>query len=247
MNDGNKVDNMKELYYSISNEVFALYPGYSRGVVLAYNVTNRESPEELISLLRQAEASVRERMNIETIAEYPKIKAWREAYRLFGAKPSEFRSSTEALARRALRNDQMPTINALVDIGNVISLRHTVNVGGHAMDVLQQDIALRPAAGSEVFIPFGSDQAESPLPGEIIFVEGDTVLTRRWTWRQANHTLTQMTTKSIEFNVDGLPPVTISEVEAICGEVAEMVQHFCGGTTRHEILTQAHPVIKISE
>jgi DNA/RNA-binding domain of Phe-tRNA-synthetase-like protein len=238
---------MKELFYSVSKDVFSLFPGYSRGVVLAYDVTNRESSNELISLLRNAEASVRERMNIDNVAEYPQIKAWRDAYRLFGAKPSEFRSSTEAMSRRALRNDQMPSINALVDIGNVISLRHIVNVGGHAIDDIDEDLALRRATGVEKFIPFGSDQVESPLPGEIIFTEGDTVLTRRWTWRQANHTLTLITTKSIEFNVDGLPPVAVSEVEAICNEVAEMIKRFCGGRIRYEILTQNNPQIRLSE
>ncbi|MDD9417934.1 phenylalanine--tRNA ligase beta subunit-related protein, partial [Staphylococcus aureus] len=84
----------------------------------------------------------------------------------------------EALARRALRGEALPAINALVDIGNLISLHHLVPVGGHAIDGVTGDIALRPATGQESFVPFGSDQVECPLPGEVIFAEGDTVLTR---------------------------------------------------------------------
>lgn len=237
---------MTDLYYSIADEVFAKYPGYARGVVLAYGVTNRESPGELTDLLREAEASVRARMTIETVAEYPRIKSWREAYRAFGAKPSEFRSSIEAMARRALRNECLPSINALVDIGNVISLKYLVPVGGHALDEVKEDIALRPATGSEVFIPFESDQVEAPLPGEIIFAEGDTVLTRRWTWRQAKHTLTVLSTRMIEFNVDGLAPVPLTEVEQICIEVSQMVERFCGGRLRYGILTPENPRTKIN-
>jgi DNA/RNA-binding domain of Phe-tRNA-synthetase-like protein len=238
---------MKELHYSIADEIFARFPGYARGVVLAYDVANGESSSEVVSLLRDAEASVHNQLKIETIAEHPRIKSWREAYRSFGARPSEFRSSIEAMARRALRNDPLPSINALVDIGNAVSLRYLVPTGGHAIDVLTQDIVLRLAKGDETFTPFGSEQAESPLPGEIIFAEGSIVLTRRWTWRQANHTLTLPTTKAIEYNVDGLPPIPASEVDKICRQVMELVRRFCGGRTRYEILTRENPRIKLTE
>ena len=238
---------MSKLYYNIADEVFAKYPGYVRGVVLAYDVVNCPSSDELIARLREAEASVRQKMSIDTVAEYPRIKSWREAYRAFGAKPSEFRSSIEAMARRALRNEPLPSINALVDIGNVASLRHLVPVGGHALDEVKEDLALCPAVGDEVFIPFDSDERESPLPGEIIFVEGKTVLTRRWTWRQAKHTLTLVSTRAIEFNVDGLPPVERAEVEQICVEVGEMIHRFCGGHWRYEVLSPDQPKIEIGE
>ncbi len=236
-----------ELYYTVADEVFAQFPGYARGIVLAYDVVNGESPPELVSLLRDAEASVRDRLSLEGLAEYPRIASWRAAYRSFGAKPSKFRSSIEAMVRRALRNQELPTINALVDIGNVVSLRHLAPTGGHGIDVLTQDITLRPATGEEEFVPFGSEQVEHPLPGEIIFAEGNTVLTRRWTWRQANHTLTLPTTTAIEFNVDGLPPVPVAEVEEICQEVAGLIGRFCGGRFRFEMLTQENPRIRLTE
>ncbi len=186
---------MKALTYSISDKIFRRFPGYVRGVVVAQGVRNHPSPEALVQMLREVEESTRNNLKIEQVAETPRIKAWREAYRSFGAKPSEFRSSIEALVRRVLRHEPLPSINALVDIGNIVSLRHLVPAGGHAIDVLTGDIVLRPATGREEFTPFGSDKMEHPLPGEVIFAEGDTVLTRRWTWRQANHTLTQLETR----------------------------------------------------
>ena len=235
------------IYYSIDDEVFRRYPGYTRGVVLAYDVQNGDSPAELIQLMREAEDSVRQRMNLDTLATHPRIASWREAYRSFGANPGKFRSSIEAMVRRILRDQELPSINALVDIGNVFSLRHISPTGGHAIDVVKEDICLRPATGEEAFVPFGSDQTEHPEPGEIVFVEANTVLTRRWSWRQANHTLTVPTTTAIEFNVDGLPPVTTEEVESMSAELAEMVQGFCGGRTRRELLTSESPKISLNE
>jgi DNA/RNA-binding domain of Phe-tRNA-synthetase-like protein len=238
---------MKELYYSIADEIFARFPGYVRGVVLAYDVTNGGSPDEVVSMLRDAEASVHQKLKIETISEHPRISSWREAFRSFGAKPSEFRSSIEAMARRALRNDPLPSINTLVDIGNVVSLRHLIPTGGHSIDVLTQDIFLRLAKGDETFVPFGSDEPESPPAGEIIFAEGNTVLTRRWTWRQANHTLMVPATRAIEYNIDGLPPITVSEVDEVSREVMDLILRFCGGRARSEMLTRENPRIRLVE
>lgn len=238
---------MSEIFYSIDDEVFGRFPGYVRGVVLAYGVSNGDSPPELIAMLRDAEVSVRDRLEKDGLADHPRISSWREAYRSFGAKPSKFRSSIEAMVRRVLSNHELPIINTLVDIGNVLSLRHLVPTGGHAIDEVEEDIILRPANGEETFVPFGSDQVEHPIPGEIVFVEGNTVLTRRWSWRQANHTLTLPTTTAIEFNVDGLPPVQESEVKNICQETMDMVARFCGGDIRFEILSRQNPRIKLME
>jgi len=233
------------LTYSISTEVFDKFPGYSRGVVLAFDVHNGPSPDRLVYFLRDAEQSVRNSITIEGIAEHARIKPWREVYKAFGAKPSEYRSSIEAMARRVLRGDTLPSINALVDIGNIVSLQHLLPVGGHAMDELTQDISLRLARGDETFVPFGSLEVEHPLPGEVIFAEGNTVLTRRWTWRQANHTLTLPGSSSVEINIDRLPPVELEEIHAIASQLMGLVSEFCGGKLRYEILSANHPQMKL--
>ncbi len=226
---------------SIAAEIFSKYPGYVRGVVVAEGVVNRASPPELVDELRAAEAGLTARVNLDQVAEHPRLKAWREAYRSFGARPSEFRSSVEGMARRALRGDPLPSISALVDIGNILSLRHLIPAGGHAIDVLSGDMVLRLATGGEQFVAFGSPQVEQPLPGEVIFAEGDVVLTRRWTWRQAQHTLIVPETAAIELNLDGLPPVEAGEIEAACAEAMELIRRYCGGRMRYAILSETNP------
>lgn len=231
------------LTYTIEPEIFAQFPGYVRGVVVATDVTNGPTPPALLALLREAEAATRAALTAETLATQPRIAAWRAAYRAFGAKPTEFRPSVEALIRRVLHGQELPAINALVDIGTLLSLRHLVPTGAHALDNVTDDLALRPATGAETFIPFGGppDAIEQPPPGEIIFAAGNTVLTRRWTWRQAVHTLTLPTSRTVEFNVDGLPPVLPAEVAQISQEVITLVHHFCGGQAHSVLLSAASP------
>jgi DNA/RNA-binding domain of Phe-tRNA-synthetase-like protein len=232
---------MKDLTYSIADEVFARFPEYRRGVFIAHDVRNSAAPAELVKILRDEEAAARERLNVDTLTAEPRLASWREAFRQLGYKPGDFRPSVEALLRRVLRGQELPSINALVDIGNIVSLRHLLPVGGHAIDLLTRDIALRPASGQEEFIPFGSDQAEHPLPGEFIFSEGDMVLTRRWIWRQANHSLTLTGPTAIEFNLDALPPSGEADLQAAAKDIMNLVRRFCGGSCRFEILSRQTP------
>lgn len=231
--------------YSISDEVYRSFPRYVRGVVVAYDLHNGASSPELVAELRQAEVSLRERLSPETLTSEPAIAAWRDAFKAEGIKPNDFRCSIEAMARRVVRGQSLPSINTLVDIGNILSLRHLVPVGSHAIDEVKTDLHLRRATGAEVFVPFGSDVPEHPAPGEIVFTEGDVVVTRRWSWRQANHTLTLPTTTAIVLNVDGLPPITSPQIEAICREAMVMIQRHCGGVLRRELFSPERPSLSI--
>lgn len=238
---------MQDLTYSIDEAVFAKFPHYVRAVVLAYDVQNGGSPPELVALLRAEEESLRRRLTPETLIEYPRIKSWREAFRSLGIKPADYRPSIEAMTRRVLRGDSLPSINALVDIGNLISLRYLVPAGGHAIDHLRDDIRLGVADGSENFTSFESSEVEHPPAGEIVFLEGKTVLTRRWVWRQSNHTLTLPETRAIEFNIDVLPPVPSGEMRTICADLMTLVEEYCGGRMRAEVLDAGHPRISLAE
>ena len=70
-------------------------------------------------------------------------------------------------------------------------------------------------------------------------------MTRRWTWRQAKHSLVVPETTAVEVNVDGLPPFTLQDVEAICEEVGALLVKYCGGQTRIEVLTKDHPSMEL--
>ena len=238
-------NNMTHLKFSVAQSIFDRFPDYRRGVVVGVGVKNSTSSAELIDLLREAENAMRERWALESLLAHPSIVAWRDAFRKEGIKTSEYRPSVEALARRVLRSQSMPAINALVDVGNLVSLRHLVPVGAHAIDEISQDLWLRRADGTELFIPFGSDQEEHPAREEIVFAEGHQVLTRRWIWRQANRTLTLPDTRAIEFNIDALPPMGEAEVALVAAELTELIKRFCGGEIAFMLLSREHPTIHL--
>lgn len=229
------------IFFSISPEIFLKFPAYCRGVIVATGIQNGDSPQELVAALRAVEASLSLQLSIQDLPTHPRIQPFREAYRSLGVKPSDYHPSIEALLRRVVKKNPLPSINRIVDLGNLVSIQNLLPVGAHAIDVLSQDIELRFAQGKELFEPSGSDHVEHPLPGEIIFVEGEIVMTRRWTWRQGKHTLVHPETKAVEINVDGLPPITPEEVGRVCEQLAALVQQYCGGGSRYEILWRENP------
>ncbi|MCZ4312580.1 phenylalanine--tRNA ligase beta subunit-related protein [Comamonadaceae bacterium G21597-S1] len=219
---------MQVLRYRIAPEVFEAHPDYVRGVLVFDRLDNRGDGAALVPLLREAERQLRDTV-AGNVAEHPRIAAWREAYRRFGAKPSEHRSSIEAMVRRVVQPGEIPSINPLVNIGNIVSLRHRLPAGVHPLSHGHDALELRAALPPDVFTPADGKPAESPPPGEIVFVAGHEVLTRRWTWRQARGTQTLPETTRVFFNIDGLPPATDEQVLAAMDDVAALVQAHCGG------------------
>lgn len=236
---------MNTLTYRIAPDVFSVHPAYCRGVAVFSKVSNEHSSPELERLLRDTESALRSKVS-GNVAEHPHVAAWREAYREFGTKPSEHRSSIEAMARRVLKPEELPSINRLVDIGNVISLRYLLPAGVHPLWGGNEAFELRRTQVGDTFVPSGSEKVELPDEREIVLADGHEVLTRRWTWRQAAGTQTLPDTTRVFFNVDGLAPVSRQDVAAALRDVEQMVKAYCAGVAaRIDILDATNPAMSV--
>jgi DNA/RNA-binding domain of Phe-tRNA-synthetase-like protein len=119
----------------------------------------------------------------------PHIAAWYATYRAFGTNPKRERPSVDALRRRLARTGRLPRINAAVDCYNLVSASHGVPAGAFDLDAVHGDIVVGFAAGHEEFTPLGEpDTTEHPRPGEVIYLDQTSVLTRHWNHRDAERT-----------------------------------------------------------
>lgn len=225
----------------VHSDIFALYPGYCWGKVLCWGIDNTGSPEPAASLLRAAEARVRLDESLREVTAHPRIAAWREAFARFGARPSKYQSSIEALVRRARRGDELPPINLLVGLYNAVSLMYLLPVGGDDLERVEGGLQLRPATGREVYHELGSGTLDPPEAGEIIYADDAKVLCRRWCWRQGDQSKITPASRRVVLNVHGLPPATRAEVEAAVQELCELVRRHCGGQALWYVLDREHP------
>ncbi|MDG4863205.1 phenylalanine--tRNA ligase beta subunit-related protein, partial [Streptomyces sp. T-3] len=118
------------LELTVSDEVRALVPGFTRLAIEAQGLVNGPSTEASSALLDDAARRLAERLAGQAPHEDPHMAAWRAAYTAFGSKPNRTRNSAEALAKRALADGGLPRINLLVDLYNAISVAHLIPVGG---------------------------------------------------------------------------------------------------------------------
>ena len=231
------------MLYHVSPELFARYPGYVRGVVAVTDAINLQGPiDEVARMLKQAQETLRARTDLDG---HPNIAAWRAAYSAFGARPSKYLVSVEALVKRVRKGGELPYINTLAALCNVASLNNIVPIGGHDVGVCAEPLQLCFADGSETFTPFGTTEVEHPEPGEVVYLSGKTVLCRRWTWRQAEFTKLTRETTHIAINVDGLSPVSRADVEAICQELAAWTRMYCGAQAECKYLAEDSQVIEV--
>ncbi len=236
------------MQFRIAPTIFEDFPEVRIGVVTAHGLKNHGSDPAITSKLREAEAALVESFREGSVTEHPRIAPWREAYRKFGAKPKKHHSSIESLARRARKGDTLRSINKLVDVYNVVSLRHIVPVGGEDLDRIEGDIILIRAGDNEVPVKLlGEAEERSPLAGEVIYKDDRGAICRRWNWKEAERTkLTEETQRAV-LVIESLPPVGpvgpagSVELEAAVEELAELIQRHGGGETVTTILDRERP------
>ena len=140
------------------------------------------------------------------------LEAWRSAYRSFGAKPQRTLNSAEALLPRLGSDGRLPSINAVVDLYNAISVSHVIPVGGEDIAAYVGIPRLRRADGSEQFdtMKGGELVAESVPAGEVVWADDRGVTCRRWNWRQGVRTRIDTETRHAWFVLERLEPMPVA-------------------------------------
>ena len=203
--------------------VHARHPDYVALVLVASGLVNGPSDDASDTQLTSAQAHVRS-SGLAKATDHPHIAAWRAAFSAFGAKPSRYPSSAEALITRVLKGRELPRTNVLVDLYNAVSVRHVVPVGGEDADRLAGSLHLTVTTGGEVFDPRddGTD-VEHVGPGEVVWRDLNGVTCRRWNWRQGRRTqLTEDTTRAF-FVFDRLNGLTVDELHHAVDELSNLL------------------------
>jgi DNA/RNA-binding domain of Phe-tRNA-synthetase-like protein len=225
----------------IDAPIFETFPEARLSVVSALGVDNHGEDPELRQRLRSAEKVLLQALGAVPVTEHPRISAWREAYRKFGAKPKKYPSSIENLARRTLKGEAVRSINKLVDIYNSISLSHFLPAGGEDLDEVRGDIRLTFAGQNEPSVLLlGEREPRQPSPGEVIYTDEVGAICRRWNWKEADRTKFTEDTVNAVLVIEALPPTSRSELEAAASELGQKIEHFCGGTIKTTILDSAN-------
>jgi DNA/RNA-binding domain of Phe-tRNA-synthetase-like protein len=223
-------------------DVLARYPDVIGGVILAQGIANGPTPESLLISYREEQEAVKERIGSMPLSQIQSLEAWRGAFRRFGVDPTQYRSAAEALLRRLTKKGDIPSINLLVDIGNMISIRYALPVAVIDARSIQGAITVRFAAGSENSSMLGKSESDHPEPGEVIFSdEAGLVVARRWCWRQSEEGAAQANTTEAIIAIEAHHSNGRHDIEAALTDLQELLRKYAGGTLHAYVLDREHP------
>ncbi|KAI7493321.1 hypothetical protein KC367_g8644 [Hortaea werneckii] len=207
----------------IAPEVFQLRPDYRALLIAIEGIKPASSDEESEARLREAEESARERLAKKPVTELEHIASWREAYKGFGAKPTKYRNSLEALTRRAEAG--LPRVNRLTDIYNALSVKHQIPFGGEDLDKYTGPPKLIVSNGTEDFTTTANGETviERHEAGEVVWCDDAGVTCRRWNWRQGPRTALSDSSSRVLFILDALAPVSDEELHVTADELVQAI------------------------
>lgn len=213
--------------FSVERKVAEKFAGLTIGFVEGECSANSFSNAEQFQ--KEKENTQASAQAIVPLAEHPHIAAWRKAFKAFGADPTKTRSSAEAILRRLQKGEPLPSINAIVDIYNLISAKHVLPVGGQDAKNIEGSIVLRFAQEGENFLPLGASEPHKIDEGEVVYADEKKILCSKWNYRDCEPAKISGTTTKFVLFVDGAPGMEKSKVEAASADLATTLEKLVSG------------------
>jgi DNA/RNA-binding domain of Phe-tRNA-synthetase-like protein len=208
--------------------------------VLLADVANGPSSAGLVAALAAEVAAARERIGTTPLSEIPSLAAWRRVFRGFGVDPTQYRSAAEALLRRITKGDDLPSINAVVDVANLVSVRYGLPVAAFDQRDVVGGTTVRFARGDEPWADLGGSMTEHPEPDEVIFAdEASNVSARRWCWRQSRSSAAREDTRRVLVTVEGHHDHARGDVEAALTDLRALLEGHAAAAVGGEAVLDA--------
>ena len=225
-------------------DILARYPTVVGGVILAQGMTNGPTPTSLQSMYQAEQQATLQRIGSTPLSQIISLAAWRGAMRGFGVDPTQYRSAAEALLRRLTKKGDIPSINLLVDLGNLVSIRYALPVAVFDTRALQGTVTVHFADGSERYTTLGESEVEYPEPGEVVFSdETKLVIARRWCWRQSEDSAANTETHNAIITVEAHHTGGRHDIEAAVEDLLGLLRKYAGGQFTAGILDVQKPVL----
>ena len=156
------------MFYQVSEEFFEKLPNAYFGAVAVRGLDNTREIPELEAMLNENVQECEAYFTGKKPKETEDILPYRGAFTALGINPNKFLCSIEALLTRIAKGKGFPHINAAVDLGNAVSIKHRLPMGAHDLGSIEEGLDVRLAKEGDTFVPFGATESETPDVGEAV-------------------------------------------------------------------------------
>lgn len=232
--------------FTYSESILEEFAGIRGGVIHAVGLANAPTPADLKARYAEEQRHVLAELGDIPLSELPSLVAWRRAFAKFGVKPTQYRNAAESLLRRLTKDGDIPSINLLVDMANLVSIRHRVPVAVFDQGHVTGTTVVRFARGDERFTDLGSELVSSPEVGEVIFVDDAGVVSaRRWCWRQSAQSAAGPDSVEALMTIEGLHDGADETVVAATSDLLSLLESFQpDAVVRHRQIGAESPIFR---
>jgi DNA/RNA-binding domain of Phe-tRNA-synthetase-like protein len=215
-------------------------------IVLGRGLRIRKRLKKLEDLIEVNMKKLRQRMENKKLIDFTNISSWRETYRQMGLNHKNYTPTLEALVQRMLKGHTFPVTNTAVNTFLAVELLTLLPIGGYDLAVIDGDISLRVSRGGELFEPPGGKDMEFTVPGEIVYSDNKTILTRHWNYRDCDRTkITENSTLIFLSSEAVLKQISTRDLIETLYKIVEYESTFCQGTYSTFILDNINPEVEL--
>jgi len=215
-------------FISIDPTIKANYPNFFIGAAIIKGIKVKASTDELLSEINDVYSRVRA-MSVRDFDQSRKIRSYKQAIKQCGVDVRVRRPTMEALMRRLAKGQNVPSINNVADIGNLIAVKHEMSSGVFDLNTITTPIVFKEAKGGEQVLIFGDKEPLTLQKGEICYFDQEGPFAIDLCWRDAQRTSLTEKTTNLLVATEGVFDVTRQDVEAMLKEMVEYVLKYAGG------------------
>ncbi len=218
------------MYLRIDQDLQNKFPGLHAIQTHIEGVKIAPQSPELMEFKAQVFAETQKRWNIDDLKDNQVFRAYRDFFWKVKVDPTKTRPASEALVRRILRGNPLPTINTLVDAYNLASVTTTIPFGAFDTDKMRGTPIMREAKPGEEFLGIGMDKPILLGGGEAVIQDVDR-LVAVYPYRDADYSKVTPSTSNLMLLTCGVPGIGEAELEKAEAVCVGYITRFCGGAT----------------
>ncbi|MFH1424780.1 MAG: methionine--tRNA ligase [archaeon] len=137
--------------------------------------------------------------------------------------------SSENIVEFTRNTGQVPNINTVTDIYNLVSFKTGLIMGAYDLAKIKGNVNLRVAKGDENFVPIGTKEAVKIEPTEWVLADDANKVLTRWLTKEHDNVKIEKGATSCIVCVQGSKNIPQKEVNDAITEICELITAHCGG------------------
>lgn len=217
-----------ELFLSWSEEAKTRFPnlvvctGSIRDVKVERHFAEAEMLKESII------AKMRQNYTAELLKDDSTVRAYRDLYWSLGIDPTKTRPSGEALLRRILHGNDVPSISNVVDAYNLASLETIIPLSGFDQDLIFPPLEIRFSNEKDKFEGIGMDKP-AKLMEKVLLVADKKQILCIYPYRDAHATRITEKTRNALIIGYGAPGTNRTQLVAAVEKALAYIEKVAGG------------------